>query len=94
VTGVALDSCLNLVYSPNEDGYIRIESIDFPDKEYFHVDNIAEMILVGTMSEWLYCPLGVTLLLRGDLCRYQWEASNRRPQLLCRRYHSLSNGKL
>jgi len=44
VTGVALDSSVNLVYTPNSDGYIRIQSMDFPDEEYFHVDNIPDMV--------------------------------------------------
>ena len=44
VTGMALDSSVNMVFAPNDDGYIRVQSLDFPDKEYFHVDRIPEMI--------------------------------------------------
>ncbi len=44
VTGLALDASINLVYSRNDDGYIRVQSIDFPDEEYFHVDDVLRMI--------------------------------------------------
>lgn len=44
VTGVALDSAVEMVYTPNEDGYIRIQSMDFPDEEYFHIDTVPDMV--------------------------------------------------
>ena len=44
VTGMALDASVNMVYSPNNDGYIRIQSMDFPDEEYFHLNRVPEMV--------------------------------------------------
>ncbi len=44
VTGMALDSAVNLVYSPSDDGYIHIQSMDFPDEEYFHVDHVPDKL--------------------------------------------------
>lgn len=44
VTGMALDSSVNMVYSPSNDGYIQIQSMDFPDKEYFHIDQVPDMV--------------------------------------------------
>src|SRR5690606_1749973 len=62
VAGVALDSSVNLVYSPNEDGYIRIQSMDFPDEEYFHVDNIPDMV----PGSWGNYIRGAVLSLKRD----------------------------
>lgn len=44
VTGLALDESVNLAFGPNEDGYVRVQSIDFPDEEYFHLDQVPPMI--------------------------------------------------
>ncbi|QTL99717.1 hypothetical protein GM661_18035 [Iocasia frigidifontis] len=44
VTGMALDSSVDMVFAANDDGYIRVQSLDFPDEEYFHIDNVPEMI--------------------------------------------------
>lgn len=44
VTGMALDSSVNLVYVPNDEGYVRIQSFDFPDEEYFHINHVADML--------------------------------------------------
>ena len=44
VTGMALDSSVNLVYVPNDEGYVRIQSLDFPDEEYFHIDHVPDML--------------------------------------------------
>lgn len=33
-----------MVYTPTEDGYVRIESMDFPDKELFHVTHDSDYI--------------------------------------------------
>ncbi len=44
VTGMALDSAVTLNYSPGEDGYIQIQSMDFPDEEYFHVDHVPDKL--------------------------------------------------
>ena len=44
VTGMTLDASVDMVYTPTEDGYVRIESMDFPDKELFHVTHDSEYI--------------------------------------------------
>lgn len=44
VTGMALNISINLAYSPNNEGYIRVQSTDFPDEEYFHMDNVPGML--------------------------------------------------
>ena len=44
VTGMALDSSVNMVYAPSTDGYIQIQSMDFPDKEYFHIGQVPDML--------------------------------------------------
>lgn len=62
VTGMALDSSVDMVFAPNNDGYIRVQSLDFPDEEYFHVDNVPEMI-PGFWGNYLR---GVVLSLQRD----------------------------
>jgi galacturonokinase len=44
VTGMALSEGVDLVYSATDDGYVRVQSLDFPDEEYFHVDQPPGMI--------------------------------------------------
>jgi galactokinase/galacturonokinase len=44
VTGMALTDSIDLVYTPQEDGYLRVQSLDFPDEEYFHVDQVPDMV--------------------------------------------------
>lgn len=44
VTGITLDSSVDMIYSPTEDGYVHIKSLDFPDKEYFHVNHDSDYI--------------------------------------------------
>ncbi|MBP7494102.1 MAG: GHMP kinase [Spirochaetales bacterium] len=44
VTGMALDASIFLAYAPNPERYIRVQSLDFPDEEYFHLDHIPDMI--------------------------------------------------
>lgn len=44
VTGMALNISINLAYSPNNEGYVKVQSTDFPDEEYFHVDNVPGML--------------------------------------------------
>ena len=62
VTGMALDSNVEMVYSPSDDGYIRIQSLDFPDEEYFHIDHVPE-VLPGF---WGNYPRGAVLALQQD----------------------------
>lgn len=44
VTGMALDVGVDLLYSPEDDGYVRVQSMDFPDEEFFSIDNVPEML--------------------------------------------------
>lgn len=44
VTGMAVDSNVNMVYAPAKDGYIRVQSLDFPDEEYFHINHVPNMV--------------------------------------------------
>ena len=44
VTGMALTASVNLTYCPNESGYVRIQSLDFPDEEYFALDSVPAMV--------------------------------------------------
>lgn len=44
VTGMTLNASVDMVYTPSEDGYIRIKSLDFPDKEYFHINSESEYV--------------------------------------------------
>lgn len=44
VTGMTLNASVDMVYTPSEDGYIRLLSLDFPDKEYFHVSHESDYV--------------------------------------------------
>jgi galactokinase/galacturonokinase len=44
VTGMALDASVNMMYSPNDSGYVRVQSLDFPDEDYFSIEHTPEMI--------------------------------------------------
>lgn len=44
VTGMTLDASVDMVYAPTQDGYVRVESMDFPDKEIFHINHESEYI--------------------------------------------------
>ena len=44
VTGMTLDASVDMIYAPTEDGYVRMESMDFPDKEIFHINHESEYI--------------------------------------------------
>lgn len=62
VTGVALDSSVNLVFAPNATGYIRIQSLDFPDEEYFSVNKVPDMV----PGSWGNYIRGAVLSLKRD----------------------------
>lgn len=36
VTGMKLDVSVDFVYAPASGGYVNVQSIDFPNIEYFH----------------------------------------------------------
>ena len=44
VTGFTLDKSIDMLYVPNEEGYIKIQSIDFPDEEYFNINNVPDIL--------------------------------------------------
>ena len=44
VTGMALDVNVDLVYSSDDEGFVRIQSLDFPDEEYFSLDRVPDMV--------------------------------------------------
>jgi galactokinase len=44
VTGMALDVNVDLLYTPDDAGFVKIQSMDFPDEEYFHIDRVPEML--------------------------------------------------
>jgi len=44
VTGMALEDGILMMYAPNEEGYIRVQSLDFPDEEYLSLERPPEMI--------------------------------------------------
>lgn len=44
VTGMTLNASVDMAYAPNEEGYVYLRSLDFPDKEYFHVDHDSEYV--------------------------------------------------
>ncbi|WP_368646195.1 hypothetical protein AB4027_04750 [Alkalibacterium putridalgicola] len=62
VTGMTLDASVDLVYTPDDSGYVHIRSLDFPDKEYFHLSNESDYI-PGFWGNYLR---GAVLALRQD----------------------------
>ncbi|MHB8129173.1 MAG: GHMP family kinase ATP-binding protein [Mobilitalea sp.] len=44
VTGMALNVNVDLLYAPDDAGFVKIQSMDFPDEEYFHIDQVPEML--------------------------------------------------
>ena len=40
VTGMALDVSVNMSFGVNDSGFVRVQSLDFPDEEYFHIDDV------------------------------------------------------
>lgn len=62
VTGMTLDASVDFVYAPAPDGYVNVQSLDFPDKEYFHVSHDAEYI----PGSWVNYLRGAVMSLRQD----------------------------
>lgn len=42
---MTIDASVDKFYSPRIDGYVNIKSMDFPDKEYFHLSHDLDYIL-------------------------------------------------
>ncbi|MGE5551261.1 MAG: galactokinase family protein [Bacteroidota bacterium] len=62
VTGMALDAAVKMLYVPDDRGYVRLRSLDFPDEEYFHLDHVPGMV-PGFWGNYLR---GAILSLRRD----------------------------
>ncbi|MGP6146552.1 GHMP family kinase ATP-binding protein [Jeotgalibaca sp. A122] len=62
VTGMTLNASVDMVYSPSEDGYVRVQSMDFPDKELFHINHDSEYI----PGFWGTYIRGAVMALRQD----------------------------
>lgn len=37
--GMTLDISNIMAYIKDDDGYVRVRSLEFPDEDYFHVEN-------------------------------------------------------
>lgn len=44
VTGMVLDAAVNLVYFRGDNGYVQVQSRDFPDEEYFAISSVPGMV--------------------------------------------------
>ncbi|AMB99066.1 hypothetical protein AWM75_03195 [Aerococcus urinaehominis] len=42
--GLTINASVDMVYAPSDDGYIQVNSMDFPDKEYFHLKSQSDYI--------------------------------------------------
>ncbi len=62
VTGMTLDSSVNLVYCANDDGLVQVKRLDFPDEENFHIDHVPGMI----PAFWGNYLRGAVLALKQD----------------------------
>lgn len=77
VTGMAIEACVNLVYSPNDEGVVNVHSIDFPGEEKFHLDDELDFIpnfwgnylrgAVSALQADFDLTIGINGVLRGEL---------------------------
>jgi galactokinase len=77
VTGMALDVSVDLAYIPDDSGFVRVQSMDFPDEDYFHVERVPEMLpgfwgnylrgAVLSLSRSRKLKRGITGAIRGKL---------------------------
>ncbi|OHE71055.1 MAG: hypothetical protein A2Z99_14210, partial [Treponema sp. GWB1_62_6] len=44
VTGMAVDQYVDLVYVADDEGFVRVQSMDFPDEDYFRVGEVPGML--------------------------------------------------
>ncbi len=44
VTGMAIDAGVDLFYDPDETDIVRVRSMDFPDEDYFRLDQVPPML--------------------------------------------------
>jgi galacturonokinase len=77
VTGFALQASIHMAYCDNKDGYVCIQSLDFPDEEYFHIDEVPKMIpgfwgnyvrgAVASLSKDFKLRIGLDSLISGKI---------------------------
>ena len=77
VTGMALDACIDFIYSPNEEGIVNVFSKDFDGEEKFHLEDDLEFIpkfwgnylrgAVVALQEDFDLKVGINGILDGDL---------------------------
>ena len=41
---MALNSAVEMIYTANDEGYVQVQSLDFPDEENFHVNDVPGMV--------------------------------------------------
>lgn len=77
VTGMAVNEYIELLYNADDSGYIRVQSLDFPDEDYFRVDSVPEMLpgfwgnylrgAVLSLSRFNKLRRGIAGVVRGKL---------------------------
>ena len=77
VTGMAIDASVNLAYSPNKEGIVRVHSIDFPGEEKFALEEELDFIpgfwgnylrgAVTSLQKDFDLKVGINGVLRGKL---------------------------
>lgn len=77
VTGLAVDEYVELVYTADDSGYVRVQSLDFPDEDYFNIEAVPEMLpgfwgnylrgSVRSLSRSFKLRSGVRGVIRGKL---------------------------
>lgn len=77
VTGMALNSSVDLIYAPGDNGYVRVQSLDFPDEENFDLEHVPGMVpgFWGNYLRGAICSLkrdyvlktGINALISGKL---------------------------
>ncbi len=77
VTGMALTDSVRLTFAPEESGFVRVQSLDFPDEEYFHLDQVPEMVVgswgnylrgaVRSLQKTFKLSKGITGVIQGNL---------------------------
>lgn len=75
---MTLKASVDMVYSPREDGYILIQSLDFPDKEYFHLNHESSVVpdfwgnyirgAAASVQRNFVLKKGLNAVIRGKSC--------------------------
>lgn len=77
VTGMALDAAVDMIYAPGDNGYVQVQSLDFPDEENFHIDHVPGMVpgfwgnylrgAILALQQNFVLKTGIKGLIRGKL---------------------------